>query len=469
MNTRDQYLQYKAVERFLDSLFLAKPIPHFVAAKHESPQHPFGVERVLSFLAALHNPQRRNRYIHIAGTSGKTSTTYLTAALLQAQGYRTARFISPHLTTFAEYFTINDRLPQLDKLIALVERVKPLIDREYEQQGRGMISYAELMVALACAFFAERSVDYVVLEAFLGGRYDATNVIEKPEVSVLTNIGLDHTHILGTTVQEIAQHKVGIMKNGCPFLTGEQRPELLAMFRREAIERQTTVDALGQDFTVEHIRTTQRETVFYYVSPSNVYRKLHVALPGAYQANNAALALRAVEIVSQKRQEALNEEAVRYALRTVRIPGRFEIVQQEPLVILDAAHNPDKMNAFTEALKQGYSRSGVIFVCAFTSGREPQRMFRAMLEVSRTFYLTRAIIGFREDEEPLYLKNALHELEPDAQAHIALDPFRALELALHEARRRQKIVCVTGSVYLIGYLRQRWFPETSALTLKRSS
>lgn len=464
MKTLDEYLHYKAIERFLDSLVLAKPVPYFVAAKHTVPRkNPFGLERIMSFLEALDHPHRKNRYIHIAGTSGKTSTTYFVAALLQAQGYTAARFISPHISTFAEYFTINNQLPPVAELAALVEQVKPIIDREYEQKDYGMISYAELMVALAFTYFSQQAVDYVALEAFLGGRYDATNVIEQAEACILTNVGLDHTHILGNTVQEIARDKVGIMKHGRPFLTAEQRPDLLAMFRDEAVKHQSTVEVLGEDFTVEQIATTLTGTVFDYISKSQTYRKIQTPVPGRYQAQNAALAIRALEFVAANNHRSLDEAKVRDALQNTRIPGRFEMVNEDPVVILDAAHNPDKIASLTTGLKRLYQPDEVVFVCAFTSGRNPRDLFLPMLEVSRTFYLTRSIVGFREDEEPLYLKHFLVSLDFEVTAHIALDPFRALDLAMYEAQKQRKVVCVTGSAYLVGYVRQRWYPEHSLL------
>lgn len=464
MSIIDDYRAYLRTERFLDSLNLAKPVPHFVAPrKTVTRAHPFGLERVRSFLAALGNPQRQNRYVHVAGTSGKTSTTYLVAALLQGQGYTTGRFISPHLATAAEYLTINDRLPAVAQFVEAVEAIKPVIDSEYEATEFGMISHAEVMVALACRFFSEQQVDIVAWEAFLGGRHDATNVIERAAVSILTNIGLDHTHLLGETREEIAAEKVGIMKTGCPFLTAEQRPEILAMFREEAATQQTTVEVLGHDFAIERLTSTATGSEFDYRSEARTLRALRLALVGPYQARNAALALRALDIVTTKNQRPFNEDRVRDTLGKTVIPGRFEQVQNDPVVILDAAHNAEKMASLTGALKQLYPQDEVIFVCALTSGRDPGEILRHMLEASRTFYLTRAIVGFREDEEPRYLQHVLKTAEPDARAHIALDPFRAVDLALREARTRQKVVCVTGSAYLVAYVRQRWHPEQTLL------
>jgi dihydrofolate synthase/folylpolyglutamate synthase len=464
INNIEEYIKYKETERFLDSLIVAKPIPHFVASKHKILQkNPFGLERIASFLAELGNPHLKNKYIHIAGTSGKTSTTYFTANIFQTQGYHTGMFTSPHICTFAEYFTINMQLPPVKVIIELVEQSKSLIDREYEEKEMSVISYAEFVLSMALTYFSLKNVDYVALEAFLGGRYDATNVIEKAEVSIITNIGLDHTHILGDTLQEIASDKVGIVKKDCPLITAEQRPEILEIFRKEVHKFETEVQILGKNFRVENVQPGANGTVFDYVSEMNTYRKLTTSMCGGYQANNTALAIRALEIVSEKNKRTLDEDALRKGILATVIPGRYEKVHDDPLVILDAAHNPDKIVHLVAYLKSRFQKNEVIVICGFTSGKNPAEMLKYLLEVSDTFYLTRAIIGYREDEEPFYLKSVLISLRPSAKATIKLEPFAALEMAMNEAKKQGKAVCVTGSLYLVAYIRQRWYPEYKAL------
>jgi dihydrofolate synthase/folylpolyglutamate synthase len=460
----EAYLHYKETERFLDSLVAAKPMPHFVASKHAvTRKNPFGLERIASFLNALGQPHLRNKYIHVAGTSGKTSTTYFTANLFQSQGYKTGMFTSPHIATFAEYFTIDRQLPPVQDILALVEQVKPLIDREYETKNMGVISYAELILALAFIYFARQNVDYVTLEAFLGGRYDATNVIEQAEVSIITNIGLDHTHILGDTLPEIAADKVGIVKVGCPLLTAETKPEILEIFRQATHKFETDLQVLGQEFRIEHVRPGDHSTVFDYVSDRHSYRELHTAMCGAYQAENAALAIRAIELVSAKQSKPLDENTLRKGMRGTFIPGRYETINTDPVVILDGAHNPDKIAQLVAYLKSQFQEHEVIIICGFTTGRHPEAMLKSLLEVSNTFYLTRVIIGYREEEEPLYLKSVLTSLCPAVKAVIKLDPFAAIVLAMDEAAKHGNVVCVTGSLYLVAYLRQRWYPEYQVL------
>lgn len=460
----EEYINYKHAEQFLDSLIVDQPLPHFVAAKQgETRRHAFGVERIERFLHAIGSPHLNNRYVHITGTSGKSSTAYLAANLLQAQGYRTGLFTSPPIRAIAETLMINGELPSAQAFVALVNQIKPAIDREYARGNFGLISQFECLVAMAFRYFAQQRTDVVVLEVGLGGRHDATNVIESADVSVITNIGLDHTHVLGKTHREIAAEKIGILKPGCPLITAEKRPEILALFAEEAQKIGSEMQVLGRDFRLEKIQTGNAMTVFDYMSESRSYQALEITLRGAYQAENAALAIRALEIISAKRGTAIDETALRTGLLVTDVPGRCEQAQTEPTVILDGAHNPDKIAGFAAYLKRRYERDEVIFVCGFTSGKPPEAMLQSLLDISRTFYLTRVIVGSRESEDPIYLQSVLTTLDQSVAAIISADPFTALDLAIEHAKREEKIVCVTGSLYLVSYLRQRWYPEHTLL------
>ncbi len=460
----EEYLRYKETERFLESLIFSKPVPHFVSSKRENKtQNPFGLERVRSFLQASGSPHLKNKYIHIAGTSGKTSTAYFVAHLLQAHGCKAGLFTSPQICTSVDYFTINMKLPPVKEIIALVEQLKPFIDREYEQKGMGMISHFEFLLAAALRYFAIKQVDYVALEAGLGGRHDATNVIETAAVSLITNIGLDHTHILGKTLPEIAADKVGIIKNGCPLVTAEQKPVLLDLFKQEVHKYDADLQILGKDFWIENVRAEHTGTVFDYISDRHTYDSLTTSVCGTYQAKNAALAIRTLEILSEQNETRIDENVLRKGLSSITIPGRYENVQDNPPVLLDGAHNPDKITSFVSYLQDRFKRDEVIFVCGFSAGRQPEEMLRTLLEVSETFYLTRIITGHRESEEPVFLKSLLNSLSSLVRTHIALDPFTALDMAIEYAKKHDKVVCITGSLYLVSYLRQRWYPEHQML------
>jgi len=465
MLTLEQYAHYKRLEQFLDSLIVAKPLPNFVApAQAVGKPKPFGLERLTSLLQRLGNPQNDLRFVHIAGTSGKTSTTYFTASLLRSQGYRVGMFTSPHVVTFAEYFTINGEFPPVSELIPLIKEIQPALNAEYEQREFGAISYFELLVALAFVYFRQRQVDYVVLEAGLGGQHDATNVIPRSEVSIITNIGLDHTQILGDTLADIANDKLGILRADSPLLTAESRPELIILFQQQAARLHTTIECAGDTFRVEQVLAGHDGVTFDYVSERHVVRGLQMTMCGAYQAQNVALAIRAAEIIAMKQGAILDESALREGVRTAFIPARYERMQNDPIVILDGAHNPDKIEQLAAYLRSQFETHSMIVVCGFTSGRNVEAMLRPLLDLSRTFYLTRVITGYRMTEEPRYLQETLRRLAPTIPAHIAIDPDDALESALAQAAREQRPVCVTGSLYLAGHLRQRWHPEYRQLS-----
>ncbi|GAK51684.1 folylpolyglutamate synthase [Candidatus Moduliflexus flocculans] len=465
MLTLEQYARYKRLELFLDSLIVAKPLPNFVApAQVAGKPKPFGLERLQSLLQRLGNPQNDLRFVHIAGTSGKTSTTYFTAALLRSQGYRVGMFTSPHVITFAEYFTVDGQFPPVSDLTPLIEEVRPAINAEYEQHEFGVISYFELLVALAFVYFRRRQVDYVVLEAGLGGQHDATNVIPRSNVSIITNIGLDHTQILGDTLAEIANDKLGIVRAGSPLLTAETRPDILDLFRQRTARLQATTECAGDIFRVENVFLRNDGVTFDYISNLHILRGLQMNMCGAYQAQNAALALRAVEIIALKNGTQLNESALRDGLRTTFIPARYERMQEDPIVILDGAHNPDKIEQLAAYLRSQFTGNSIIFVCGFTSGRNIDAMLRPLTDIAAVFYFTRVITGYRMTEEPRYLQETLQRLAPSIPAHIAIDPDEALESAIIQATREKLPVCVTGSLYLAGHLRQRWHPEYRELS-----
>jgi len=200
-------------------------------------------------------------------------------------------------------------------------------------------------------------------------------------------------------------------------------------------------------------------TTFDYISNMNTFKDLETNMGGEYQAENVSLAIRSLEIISEKNNRKIDEDSLRKAIEITKVPARYEQIMNNPTVIIDGAHNPDKVSHLVSHLKNRYKKGEIIFVCGFTSGKTPSDMMKSMLEISNTFYLTRIISGYREDEEPLYLKSVIKDLDQNAKTEIMLDPFDALDSAIEEAKRTNKVICVTGSLYLVAYIRQRWYPE----------
>lgn len=290
------------------------------------------MERIASLCGS---PQRGMRFLHVAGTNGKGSVCAMLSRMLTAAGYKTGLYISPYVIDFRERFQIDGVMISKPDFAALMARLRPMVDR---LDGEGCyLTEFELITAAAFLYFREQNCDYVVLEVGLGGRFDATNIIERPVCSVLTHIDLDHTKLLGDTYAAIAYEKCGILKSGCPAVVyPDQHPESLAVIRRVAGER-------GCPLTVPPVPKAEIG-LFGSVLHWNGMT-LDLPLIGAHQVKNAAVALAVASRLG------LDGEAVRTGLQKAFMPARLEILSRDPLVLLDGAHNPDGVTALTNALR----------------------------------------------------------------------------------------------------------------------
>ena len=297
-----------------------------------------GLERVGALLEKLGDPQKKLKFIHIAGTNGKGSCAAMTASVLRAAGYRTGLFTSPYLFRFNERMQLNGRPIEDDTLAALVEELQPLADAMEEHPTE-----FEMMTALALLWYAREKADVVVLEVGLGGRFDATNIIDSPEAAVIMNIGLDHTAVLGDTVEQIAFEKAGIIKPGCEVVLYQQR---------ESVERviRARCEALGAPL---HTADFSQITPEFDSLEGQVfrYRELPCAIPlrGAHQRRNAAVVLELVEVL-RARGWRIGEDAVEHGLYAVQWPARFELVHEAPAFIVDGGHNPQCAETVAENL-----------------------------------------------------------------------------------------------------------------------
>lgn len=454
--------RYRRALAFLDSLVLARPRPHYIAARRgrageEGPA--FGLARLRALLEALGRPQDRLRFVHITGTSGKTSTALFAAGLQRCVGGGPVGLhISPHMSSPRERLTVDGQPCSRAELTGLVEEVKPILDAEYRRGEHGMASYFEVLLALALHHFARRGVDVAVLEAGLGGRYDGSNVIGPPEVCVITNIGLDHTHILGDTRADIARDKVGIVKPGAPLITAEQDPAILAIFEQACAEAGSKLEVLGRDFHVEARGSDPEGCRFAYRSPSLNWREARVGAPGDFQAANAALALRATELTAARSgRPELAPAALAGALAALKPPGRFEVMRREPPVILDGAHNPEKMQGLVSSARRMFPELPFVAVVAATSGRDLPELLRPLIGWARVIAFTRSLAPHRVDEEPWVLRETALALASEAglelEASLWLDPADAFAAASRRATEEGLGLCVTGSLYLVAHLR----------------
>ena len=287
-----------------------------------------GLTRIRELLERLGDPQKKLRFIHIAGTNGKGSCAAMTASILKAAGYKTGLYTSPYLYRFNERMQINGRQIEDDALAEIVSRVRPAAEAMADHPTE-----FELMTAAALLWYAQETCDVVVLEVGLGGRFDATNIIDAPEAAVIMNIGLDHTAVLGDTLEQIAFEKAGILKPGTDAVLFEQGEEATGVVRRRCEE-------LGVPLHIADFSQLVSEFDSLY-GQSFTYRGQPYALPllGAHQLKNAAVVLELVEVLRKKGWK-LEQGDVEHGLYAVSWPGRFELVSDEPYFVVDGGHNP---------------------------------------------------------------------------------------------------------------------------------
>lgn len=326
-------------------------------------------ERIEALLDLLGNPQRAYPSIHLTGTNGKTSTARMVDALLRAFGLRVGRYTSPHLDSVTERISIDGVPIETDKFVAAYDDVAPFADL-LDAKNQDPITYFELTTATAFAAFADTPVDVAVIEVGLGGEWDATNVIEAG-VAVITPIGLDHAELLGGSLAAIATEKAGIIHDGATVVTAVQPAEAAEPLLRRAVEEDATVAREGMEFGVVGRTVAVGGQMLTLQGLGGVYDEIFIPLHGAYQAQNAAVALAAVEaFLGAGADRRLDIDAVREGFAQATAPARLERVRTSPTVLVDASHNPAGMAATVEALGEAFSFSRLVAVVAVLADKD---------------------------------------------------------------------------------------------------
>jgi dihydrofolate synthase/folylpolyglutamate synthase len=365
-------------------------------------------ERITALLDVLGNPQRAYPSVHLTGTNGKTSTARMVDALLRASGLRVGRYTSPHLESITERIGVDGLPLSAEKFVEAYDDVAPYAEF-LDARGGEPLTYFELTTAMAFAAFAETPVDVAVVEVGLGGEWDATNVLEAP-VAVVTPISLDHTALLGGTVGEIAAEKAGIIHPGATLITAIQPAEAAEPLLRRASEVGATVAREGLEFGVIARDVAVGGQMLSLQGLAGVYEDVFLPLHGAHQAQNAALALAAVEaFLGGGPDRSIDLELVREGFAQVSSPGRLERVRSSPTVLLDAAHNPAGMRALTEALTEAFSFGRLVAVVAVLDDKDARSMLELLEPVADTVVITR--------------NSSPRSLDPDALAALAVEVF----------------------------------------------
>jgi dihydrofolate synthase/folylpolyglutamate synthase len=405
------------------------------------------IERPKSLLARLGDPHRRFDAVLVAGTKGKGSVVAMIASAFQAAGYRTGRYTSPHLHTVRERIVVNGQMISEESFVALVRYLKPHIEAI-----KGL-TYFEAITALAFLYFAQQGVDLAALEVGLGGRLDATNVV-RPQVAVITSLSLDHTALLGDTVAQIAREKAGIIKEGMPVVSAPQPPEALAVIEEVCREKGARLTVVGRDWTWEAGEASLEGQGFKVQTSNFKVQRLWIPLLGRHELINATVAVAAIHLLGEQ-GIVVPPTAVAEGLRRVRWPGRMEILNKSPLLVVDGAHNGDSARRLAEALREVFTYRRLILVFGASADKDIVGMLRELLPWAKTLILTQA--RHPRAANPQWLREQALECgaDPPGEIVVVVPVAAALDRALALARE-DDLICFSGSLFVVAEARESW-------------
>ncbi|MFP5212528.1 MAG: bifunctional folylpolyglutamate synthase/dihydrofolate synthase [Acidobacteriota bacterium] len=398
----------------------------------------FGLNSTESLLAKVGDPHRKLRCIHVGGTNGKGSTAAMLSTILRRHGYRVGLYTSPHLVRFTERFRIDDAEVKPERILEVFERLRSVLDE------REPPTFFEMVTAMAFLYFAEEQVDWAVIEVGMGGRLDATNVI-RPQVSVITNVAMDHQEFLGNTLASIAREKAGIIKENVPVVTGVRQPVVQSIMKTVCLKQGAPLYRLGTDFRVRR----NPDGSFQYQGLRRRWPSLDVNLVGPHQYSNGGLALATLEVLEKEGLLQLDPAAVADGLSHVFWPGRVEILEEKPFVVLDGAHNPQGAEALREALRQSFSYRRLHLVMGIMADKDIQGIFKRLLPMAETVIFTQPKYSRAADAE-----NLCRLAEPYIENRYVVSDISA---AIAQARLfagPDDLICITGSLYFAGEVKE---------------
>ncbi|MFB3882599.1 MAG: folylpolyglutamate synthase/dihydrofolate synthase family protein [Armatimonadota bacterium] len=432
-------MTYSEATAYLESLIDYEKTPAGSAAARL-----WNLDRMIHMLREVGDPHLGLRVVHIAGTKGKGSTSAMAASILTAAGHRTGLYTSPHLVSFRERVRVNGRCIAEADVVRLVEQVRPIVESMREREI-GLPSFFDAYTLIALLHFAQQDVAVAVLETGLGGRLDATNVVH-PIACGITRIGIDHTMELGDTLSQIAWEKAGIIKPGVAVVSAPQLPEVTAVLEEACLERGAQllmVGAHGPKVTNVRSEGTDRQ-LFTIEGMDGLYRGLACPLLGAYQAENAAVAIGLAEVSARQGIE-VTEAAIRMGIESVRWPGRFQIVGRHPYVILDGAHDELSARALADTVRTLFSGRRVLLVLGVHRDKDAKAISRELCPIA-----DRVIATTSSSPRALPADELQRVAFPRARHTSAFTP---VSLAIREAlgaATPDDVILVTGSLYVVG-------------------
>jgi len=397
-----------------------------------------GLERTGELLKALGSPEKQLKFVHVAGTNGKGSTSACIATVLEKAGYKTGLYISPYVLRFNERIQVNGKHITDDELEQVTNEMRPFADAMEDAPTE-----FELITALAIRYFLIKGCDIVVLEVGLGGRLDSTNVIPTPEIAVITAIGYDHVKELGPTLNDIAREKAGIIKSDGDVLIYGGDHGVENVFEHAASEHGARL--YKADFTRITKQEFSLEKIKIDIEP---YGELMLPLVGAYQPKNATVAVTALEILREKGYDISDADIIT-GIASVKWPGRFEVLGHKPIFILDGAHNPQGMEATAESLRCHFSDRKIIFIIGVMADKDVDSMLVNIVPLAEAFIAVKPDNIRAMCSRDLAKKMKQHEVQIFDCGTITKGVIKAFEIA-----GKQGIVCALGSLFFSAEIRR---------------
>jgi dihydrofolate synthase / folylpolyglutamate synthase len=416
-----------------------------------------GLDRINLLMESFGRPERRLKFIHVAGTNGKGSVCAFLTSVLRESGYDVGTFTSPYLTSYSNRLQYNGADIDDATLVKLSNRLKPVVD-EIASGELGSPTMFEVTTALALLYYGTVVFpDYVVWETGLGGRLDVTNIVH-PVISVITNVGHDHMDVLGPELTDIAKEKAGIIKPGVPVVTAVTQPEVISIVRETAASKQATLYALGERYSYETLSVSEDEQAFAFQGPFRSLSSLTLTLNGAHQIANAAVAVMTLEVLRQYYALLVDDEALEKGLREAAWPGRLEMISREPRILLDGAHNPEGMEALAAALRQIYRFNKLNVMMAMMPNKNHEHSLRHILPMVDSLIVTEP--DFHKKMAAADLAGVVNrvsaELGKPVDVLVEPDWRKALELLKSKSEAapdEHTLNVVTGTLYLIADVR----------------
>ncbi|MGM7702199.1 bifunctional folylpolyglutamate synthase/dihydrofolate synthase [Pseudalkalibacillus sp. Hm43] len=405
-----------------------------------------GLTRMEKMLEELGNPERDLTSVHIAGTNGKGSTVTYMRCVLEEAGYTVGTFTSPYIEQFNERISINGTPIPDEDLVKVANEVRPVVEKVAESE-LGTPTEFEVVTTLAIVYFARhKQPDIILFETGLGGRFDSTNVIT-PILTGITNIGYDHTAILGETLAEIAFEKSGIMKTNIPMVTGVEQQEAVEIIVEHAEKKQVDLTRLDVDYSISAHKVLVDGEQFSVKTPSNMYNDLEIHMSGYHQVKNASMAVVLLEKLQQESGFAISHQHIQVGLKRASWPGRFETVSQHPLVIIDGAHNKEGIESLKQTIQTHYPDHKKRLIFSALKDKPVEEMLSILYDTIDHITFTSFDFHRASSAESLYDKCSFKDKDLAENYEVAIQN----EL---EKVDEHSVLIITGSLYFISTIRE---------------